>query len=403
MATKREAIDILREKLEAGERGGTDAQRALLIEFSDTLDLLATEYSDGRHEKLLRHCTRMAEEVGGIDECLTDRKASEAIVRWINTTYDNEETNRDYRSAIRVFAKRVTDDVDGIPESVDWVPTGTSRNYDTRPDPAKMFRWDDHILPMLDACENARDRALITLAWDAGPRGGELYDLRVGSISDHEYGLRISVQGKEGKRQVTLIPSVPYVNRWQSEHPARDDPDAYLWSRLSSPTRISKRMMAKALQSAARRADMTPPSKPTPTRMRKSSASYLASEGVSQAHLEDHHGWTRGSKAAARYISVFAEATDRALARAHGLDVPGPEREPTGPLICPRCDEKTPRERNSCMWCGQALDPETAAKHSDTDTEMLRFVASNPDLLDEINELGNLFEEYPGLRDEYID
>ncbi len=64
------------------------------------------------------------------------------------------------------------------------------------------------------------------------------------------------------------------------------------------------------------------------TRMRKSSASYLASDGVNQAHIEDHHGWDRGSDVASRYVAVFGDANDRAIAQAHGVDVEEDESEP---------------------------------------------------------------------------
>jgi hypothetical protein len=94
--------------------------------------------------------------------------------------------------------------------------------------------------------------------------------------------------------------------------------------------------------------------------MRKSSASFLASQGVSQAHLEDHHGWTRGSKVAARYIAVFGDANDREIARAFGIDVKEDEPEPVGPVTCTRCERETPRERQACMWCGQVLTPQAA-------------------------------------------
>lgn len=64
------------------------------------------------------------------------------------------------------------------------------------------------------------------------------------------------------------------------------------------------------LQGPARKADINH-TDITFRRMRKSSASYLASENVNQAHLESHHGWTRGSDVASRYIAVFGEANDR--------------------------------------------------------------------------------------------
>lgn len=67
----------------------------------------------------------------------------------------------------------------------------------------------------------------------------------------------------------------------------------------------------------------------TPTNFWKSLASFLASQGVSQAHLEDHHGWTRGSSITALYIGVFNDANEREIARAQAstsrLTSPSPQ------------------------------------------------------------------------------
>ncbi|WP_161605926.1 hypothetical protein [Haloferax mucosum] len=47
-----------------------------------------------------------------------------------------------------------------------------------------------------------------------GPRSGELQDLSIGDITDHEYGLQATFNGKTGRRTVMLIPSVPHVRQW---------------------------------------------------------------------------------------------------------------------------------------------------------------------------------------------
>ncbi|WP_049999193.1 hypothetical protein [Halococcus sediminicola] len=109
--TPAENIDVLRDRIRTSE-DITDDDIEVLIKFSHQLFLLATEYSDHRHEKLLCHCTRMAEEVGGLADALDERNAAEDIVRWINRTYDNEETNRDYR-----VAPETTHDSEHPPES----------------------------------------------------------------------------------------------------------------------------------------------------------------------------------------------------------------------------------------------------------------------------------------------
>lgn len=126
---------------------------------------------------------------------------------------------------------------------------------------------------------------------------------------------------------------------------------------------------------------MTPPSTPTPSRFRKSSASHLASQpGVSQANLEDHHGWKRGSPVAGRYIAVFSEANDRAIAAAHGLDVEADEPDGVGPVECVRCQQPTPRHRDRCIHCRQAMSHAAAEEEDQLQEAGLRMVGELVDV-----------------------
>jgi site-specific recombinase XerD len=68
------------------------------------------------------------------------------------------------------------------------------------------------------------------------------------------------------------------------DHPDRSDPEAPLWSRLHKPDGLSYRMFKKILETTADRAGVDRPV--TLTNFRKSSASHLASQGMSQAHIE---------------------------------------------------------------------------------------------------------------------
>lgn len=71
----------------------------------------------------------------------------------------------------------------------------------------------------------------------------------------------------------------------------------------------------------------------------------------------------RGSDTASRYIAIFGDAAGNELARIHGLDVSDEENDPFGPVICPRCEKETPRVRDFCVWCEQALDQEAVEQH----------------------------------------
>lgn len=395
----RESINNIRERCERREEMAPEDADAIL-EASNQMDLLGhSEYSDKRHRFYLMRWATLATEVEGLADVVTDRDAAERVVRHINREYDNPETNKDYRVAVRNFGKIVAG-TDEPPESVSWIPGGYPSNYDPAPDPSDMLRWDEEIQPMLRACRNARDEALIALAWDLGPRPYELYDLSVGSVTDHKYGLQITVDGKRGRRSPVLVPSTTYLNRWLERHPG-DDSSA-LWTKLNSDEKISRRMLKKALDEAAERAGVTRPV--TPSNFRKSSASHLASQNVNQAHLEDHHGWSRGSEVAARYISVFGEQNDREIARAHGVDVGADEPDPTAPIRCYRCSRETPRERDLCMWCGAATSQKAVEKAREKRSDRVdAAVETSGSKAESVAKLDEFLDENPDIESLLLD
>jgi len=149
-----------------------------------------------------------------------------------------------------------------------------------------MWWWDEHILPVLNNAKYARNKAAVAVDWDSGTRSGEFRSMKVGDVGDHKYGKEITVNGRQGQRSVTLITSVPYLQRWLEVHPKGDDPEAPLWCDLDTGREVSYKMKQKMLEKPVERAvkngDLKKPSKMGFTRMRKSSASYLARKNVSQ-------------------------------------------------------------------------------------------------------------------------
>lgn len=354
--------------------GTNPADVEVLYEMSNTIQKLGpSKLGDHRHEFLLRRNFVLAKRVGGIADALEDSDVAGQLVSYINNEMNNSpETNKDYRTALRNFGDLLTD-CDGPPPALEWIPGGYPKNYDPAPHPEEMYRWDEHIVPMLESCHNSRDRALVALAWDLGPRPGELYDLTLNRFSDHKYGMKVTLyRGKRGTRSPLIVPAIPYVRRWIEDHPAPEGSDAPLWVRVDRPTisSITNNRIRDIFKERARAADMIPPSTATPSRMRKSSASYLASQSdVSQQDLENHHGWARGSKVANRYIAVFADVHDRAIASAHGVDVEEDRPESKGPVPCIRCGEETPRHKDFCMNCGQPMSKEAAINADKTQQE----------------------------------
>ena len=353
-----------------------EADRELLQDLDTQLSL--NNYSTERHLKLLRHCKTLAgvvESVKGPDEpptvtlteAIADKDAAETLVAYINETWDNEETNRDMRVTVRMLAKHTTDG-DDIPDTVSWVPASTSGSYNPTPDPGDMLRWDEDVVPMIETVSNMRDRALIAVAFDAGPRAGELLDLCVGDVSDGKHGKQLSLDGKQGQRSVTLFLGDGHLSQWLAAHPSGNSDDP-LWCQLSDGSQdLSYQRCNDVIKRAGEKAGIDKPI--TFTNFRKSSASRLARRGCSQVALERHHGWARGSDVAGRYIAIFDEDVDRELARAHGLDVDETSEDPVATIDCPRCGEPTPNDRPFCMHCQAATDVEASQVIDDLKGEL---------------------------------
>lgn len=386
-----EDVEKQRERIRNVEGIDEDTREAML-EASKVMGRYRSKWGYDRHESILKRLIMLA--WGGekyddppdacLADALEDKDATGEIVEWIHDHYENEETNRDMRGTLRTFGKVLTNDDPtdkeaAPPPSIDWVPATLPSNYDPVPNPASMITWTEAREQAEHPATNARDAAAVALAWDAGPRSGELEDLTIGDISDHDLGKLVHVDGKTGMRDVTITNAVPYVRKWLNEHPGTDasghpeDSDYPLWSKLDEPEEISYRMYRDMFKNAARRVGLDKPN--DPTNYRKSSASALASKGVSQAHLEKRYGWKRGSDAAARYIRVFGEDADRELAKARGMDVEFNEPEPDGPTDCKRCGVLIDREAVKCDNCGFIQDRKLAVESTTVEgTNMERMV-----------------------------
>ncbi|MDB2247414.1 tyrosine-type recombinase/integrase [Halorubrum ezzemoulense] len=380
-----------------------DDDAEALLEFSKQLDLLSSEYSDYRHEKLLRHCVIMAEQVGGLSEALEDRDAAEDIVRWINTERSTEDyaedTNHDYRVAIRIFGKR-TLKLDEVPESLVWVPTGTSNSHDPSPRRSDMLDWAEAKRMADEGTKNSRDAALITVSHELGPRGEEMHEVRMGQVQDAENGLQIVLDGKQGEHSVTLINCGPYFQKWLSNHPAPDDDEAYLWCNLDDPyDNASYQTFLERFKRAGEKAGIDKPV--TPTNFRKSNTYWLAKQGANESLINDRQGRTKTSDHARRYLAEFGpENENKQYAELQGLEVETEKTKDRTPLTCPRCDKETPRDEPFCVWCHQAMEPdavdELEKEESEQRRELLRIAKENPELLDAVEELEPLIESLGG-------
>jgi integrase len=97
------------------------------------------------------------------------------------------------------------------------------------PSPRVVTYETNDIEKMLKACDSLRDRLLIKILYEAGPRRGELCNMRIRDVQFDEHSAVIWLHGKTGTRTRRIYDATEEIREYLSQHPYRDDPEAKFW------------------------------------------------------------------------------------------------------------------------------------------------------------------------------
>ena len=214
---------------------------------------------------------------------------------------------------------------------------------------------------MVTACNQPRDRALISLLYDSGCRISELLTLRIEDLMFDSYGLVLMVAGKTGPRRVRVVgDSVPYLRSWLEVHPAGKDRAAHVFQGIERKAR--GRMMnypqaSKVIKSAAERAGIE--RSIHPHLFRHTRATLLAST-VPEAPLELQMGWVHGSGQTRTYVHLSGGDQDRAILKSYGIKVSEDRPVDELPRECARCHTFNTSDATYCKNCWLPFDTRLA-------------------------------------------
>jgi len=347
-------------------------------------------------QRNLSYAFQVAKHVGDTHFEDMDDDDVKDVVEWAHGRDIAESTVDTYKKVLRSLFKWINDGE--TPESVAWITVSSGNGRDKLP---QDLLTKDDVKAQIEACKNPRDKAFVALLYETGARIGELIDLTVGDIEDRKHGKKVVIDGKTGSRRLPLVESVPYLNKWLSEHP-EPEPDAPLWCKIqqAGDEGLSYRYIReKILKKTMERADIDKPS--NPHHYRHSRASYLATK-MTEAELCEWFGWAQGSDVPARYVHLSGRDIDNKYDDMHDLIDEEDDTDEPEAAACPRCDELNERDATFCFNCGFALDVDVAEEveqveekvTSTADTETLEKAQKVVQLLDENPEaFGNLLDE----------
>ncbi|WP_435153004.1 tyrosine-type recombinase/integrase [Haladaptatus sp. DFWS20] len=328
--------------------------KRLLTDYKRDRTLDGLSYA--RLQKVFSHLKIVAEHVDQPFDDMT-KDDVKSLVEWVHDRDLAESTISDYKQIIKNFWE--WQHGEETSEMTDWITVGARGTSETLPE--DLLTRED-VRALLDGCRNPRDAAFIALLWESGARIGELIDLTVGSIEDHQHGKKLVIDGKTGARRLPLLESTPYLNDWLNKHP-QPNRGAPLWCKIQQADDADplsyNYIRQRLLERAKERAELEKPV--NPHHFRHSRATYLANE-FTEAQLCEWFGWVQGSDVVAKYVHLSGRDIDAAYTELHGLR--SPEEDETEKTVeqCPRCEELNAPEASFCSRCGQALDIDVAAE-----------------------------------------
>lgn len=322
---------------------------------------------------------------------------------------------RNYQNALRQFYY-VHADVGIAPEDI-----ALARTEAKTVDPADMLTRDE-IQAIRDEAECLRDLALFDFLLYTGQRNTATRSLKIGGLDldNGRFRLNTDADGLKnaetnGKWRDMLLSAATIRQYLNTEHPASDAPDAYVFvgrPKYGGPdphTMLDVTTIGGIVGRMAERAAERMPSiagKPTyPHALRHNFVTIALRRGMHEQTIKHQIG--HGPESTVMQ-TTYAHLKDsdhiREAREAFDLETEPAESELT-PEVCPRCGENPPENARLCHWCGLPFTPDATEFVGDADDavhESYRAVDTDADdvadTVEKIQQIEDLLAD-PDVRD----
>ena len=383
-------LNAVGDRVERGEQPVGEVQADRECDADDE----AEENLSDNHERVDDH----EERDDGERRALLDRDAGVGAIKGeVRRIIDRVSTDGD--AALREFAR----EFDGVHvEAIDVTDRATEA----------VERVDADVLGAIrDAAECMRDRALFDFLIYTGQRNTATRSLRIKDLDLENDRFRLNkdadgLKGAEtnGKWRDLLLSSASLKQYLNTEHPAPDDPEAYVFTSRPKYGGPKPREMLDVTtlggivgRLADRAAEEYPAidSKPTyPHALRHNFVTIALRRGMDETAIKHQIGHAPNSSV---MESTYAHLKDsdhiRAARDAFDLETEDHESELT-PEVCPRCGESPPEDARLCPYCGLAFTPDAEQAVEDAEEAVNNSYRQADDMetkekVDLINDLVN--------------
>jgi integrase len=268
-------------------------------------------------------------------------------------------TLRNYRKALKRFAEFV----DHV--WAEEVVIGESPSANRTIDPSKLLTGEE-VAGMLEAANNARDKAIMAMLRDTGIRVGALCNLRLRDVELSPAAGEFTVKNIDGNKEAEGTRPFtwsrgPLVN-WLDVHPRREDDDAPLFHKLKTGPdagpgeALSTAAVRRMLALTARRADIDP-GRVNPHNWRDTTFAEWKLDGLSDQQIKHRGFHTEDSDMLSRYGPIDDREMNDAILDHYDIGDGAAARTPDLDQ-CPQCRTALRDDARFCPTCGLTFDDE---------------------------------------------
>jgi len=248
------------------------------------------------------------------------------------------------------------------------------------------------ILQMLNACQNSRDRALISMLYEGAFRISELATLVWSQVKFDEYGVVVNVNAKTEKaRYIRLVSSVQCLAEWKKNFPYVPEGDNLVFiSAKHLP--LQYEAVNVQLKKIAKRAGIK--KRVAPHLFRHSRITHLHRQGCSEAVIKMLAWGHQGTRMMQVYSHLIGADIDAEILRMNGIKPPvTSEKSQMVAIQCNHCSTVNEPGARYCGKCGLPL----SEKEKRSMNQIVQEIESHPLYISLMDEMKKKITEMSGL------
>lgn len=377
-----------RERLETLHSDGkiTDADKDAILAYVSSFDKADPSYEKPDSDKDHKKYTSLSSDLDSLTRvalvCELTADDSAAINARITALCEGhtEVRKQGYADSTRETMQNITRAFlryhgEADPEDIEVDQTSKGSQYFTNSD----MLTREEINNLLDAPDYPRDRAVIGMLLFTGLRNSALRWLRIGDLDldkpNGTFELNLNCPALKGADELQgprpLLTAEPYVRKYLDVHPHKDDPDAFLISRLpNAPYRdpyeeMTSQTLSRITREAAEKAGINKPANPHALRHNFVTISRLEHDinDSTLKYLIGHKEDSQVMETTYSHISA-AKHVEKAL---EGYGIKEPEARAFTPDNCLQCQRPLPDHAQACEWCGKEYTHEAWLANEEAD------------------------------------